>query len=111
MALRDGLDVITAAGSRVGILHRRRRRLALGSWGSRTPPRSSDLVIAKAASSVRAGAAGSADRLRAGTVQGSCAPMPVLETIEPSRELTQYYSERQPRFRALYTALKPSFRD
>jgi len=47
----------------------------------------------------------------AGTVQGSCAPPAAIERVEPDSDLTQYYADRQPRFRSLYAALKSSFRD
>jgi xylulokinase len=47
----------------------------------------------------------------AGTVQGSCAPPAAIETVAPERALTQYFADRQPRFRSLYTALQSSFRD
>ena len=114
MGLRDGLDVILAAGSKV-------ESLTVVGGGSRSPYWGQLIAAALERPLVyrEAGAVGpalGAARLAqvacgAGTLQGSCTPPPVIETVEPGRDLTAYFAERQPRFRALYSALQGSFRE
>src|SRR5262249_27538382 len=38
-----------------------------------------------------------------------CAAPPVASVVAPRRRLTDAYADRLPRFRALYSALKPEF--
>jgi xylulokinase len=114
MGLRDGADVILAAGSKV-------ESFTVVGGGSRSPYWGRLIAAALERPLVyrEAGAVGpalGAARLAqvasgAGTLQGSCAPPPMLETVEPDRGLIDYFAERQPRFRALYSALQRSFRD
>ena len=114
MGLRDGLDVITNAGSRVESFTVVGGGSRSGYWGQLIAA-----ALGKPLTYREGGAVGpalGAARLAqvacgAGTIQGSCAPPPVLETIEPTSRYADYFAERQPRFRALYTALKPHFRD
>jgi len=114
MGLRDGLDVIQGAGSQVD-------SFTVVGGGSRSPYWGRLIAAALQRPLVyrQGGAVGpalGAARLAqiasgAGTVQGSCAPPPEIETVEPDRNLMPYFADRQPRFRALYTALKRSFRE
>jgi xylulokinase len=114
MGLRDGLDVIQGAGSQVD-------SFTVVGGGSRSPYWGRLIAAALERPLVyrQGGAVGpalGAARLAqiasgAGTVQGSCAPPPEIETVEPDRNLMPYFADRQPRFRALYTALKRSFRE
>jgi xylulokinase len=114
MGLRDGLDVILAAGSRVDSF------TVLGG-GSRSPWWGQLIAAAlerplayREASAV--GPALGAARLAQvasgeGTIQGTCVPPALVETVEPEAGLIDYFAERQPRFRALYADLQRSFRD
>jgi len=114
LALRDGFDIIDAAGSRV-------ESFTVVGGGSRSAYWGALIASALGRPLVfrRHGAVGpalGAARLAqvacgAGTVQGSCAPPAAIERVEPDSDLTQYYADRQPRFRSLYAALKSSFRD
>ncbi|MDP9422783.1 MAG: xylulokinase [Pseudomonadota bacterium] len=114
MGLRDGFDVIRASGSSV-------ESFTVVGGGSRSPYWGRLIAAALDRPLVyrEAGAVGpalGAARLAqvaigAGTLQGSCAPPPAIDTVEPERDLTAYYAELQPRFRALYTALQRNFRD
>jgi xylulokinase len=114
MGLRDGLDVITNAGSRVESFTVVGGGSRSGYWGQLIAA-----ALGKPLTYREGGAVGpalGAARLAqvacgAGTIQGSCAPPPVMETIEPTSRYADYFAERQPRFRALYPALKPHFRD
>jgi len=114
MGLRDGLDVIVSAGSHV-------KAFTVVGGGSRSPYWGQLIAAAldRPLDYREAGAVGpslGAARLAqiscgAGTVQGVCAPPPLVETVEPDAELVEYFAERQPRFRSLYTSLKRNFRD
>jgi xylulokinase len=114
MGLRDGLDVIAAAGSAVEALTVVGGGSRSTYWGRLIAASLERPLIYR-----EAGAAGpslGAARLAQiasgeGTVQAVCAPPPVIEVVEPERNLVDYFAERQPRFRTLYTALKGSFRE
>lgn len=114
MGLRDGLDVITDAGSRVESFTVVGGGSRSGYWGKLIAA-----ALGKPLTYREGGAVGpalGAARLAqlacgAGTIQGSCAPPPILEVIEPSNQFVDYFAERQPRFRSLYSSLKSHFRD
>jgi len=114
MGLRDGLDVILAAGSEVESF----TVVGGGSrstwWGRLIAAALERPLVYRESGAV--GPALGAARLAqiacgAGTIQGSCAPPPAIETVEPERDLIPYFADRQPRFRALYVALQHRFRD
>jgi xylulokinase len=114
MALRDGFEIIEAAGSRVESF----TVVGGGSrsvyWGRLIASALGRPLVFREHGAV--GPALGAARLAqvacgAGTVQGSCAPPAAIDAVEPERDFTQYFADRQPRFRALYAALKSSFRD
>jgi xylulokinase len=114
MALRDGLDVIVAAGSRVESFTVVGGGSRSAYWGELIAAALERPLIYREGGAV--GPALGAARLAqlaygAGTVQGSCAPPPVLEIVEPDPQVAQYFADRQPRFRSLYAALKSSFRN
>jgi len=112
MGLRDGLDVILAAGSRV-------ENFTVVGGGSRSQfwgkliaaaldrplvyRENGDVGPALGAARLARIASGEA------TAQEACPPPAITATVEPETELVAYFAERQPRFRALYSALKPSF--
>lgn len=114
MGLRDGVDVVLAAGSQVD-------SFTVVGGGSRSPYWGRLIASALDRPLVyrEAGAVGpalGAARLAqvacgAGTLQGSCAPPPVTDIVEPEPELSGYFAGRHPRFRTLYSALQRSFRD
>lgn len=114
MGLRDGLEVVLAAGSLVD-------SFTVVGGGSRSPYWGRLIAAALERPLVyrEGGAVGpalGAARLAqvacgAGTLQGSCAPPPVIDTVEPTSDLVAYFAERQPRFRSLYAALQQNFRD
>ena len=114
MALRDGLDVILASGSSVDSF----TVLGGGSrspyWGQLIAAALNRPLVYRDAGAV--GPALGAARLAqiacgAGTVQSVCAPPALTDMIEPDAGLTDYFTNRQPRFRNLYASLKASFRD
>ena len=114
MGLRDGLDVITAAGSRVDSFTVVGGGSRSGYWGQLIASALGKPLTYRQGAAV--GPALGAARLAqvasgAGTIQTSCPPPPVMEVIEPTNWLTDYFADRQPRFRALYSSLKPHFRD
>ena len=114
MALRDGLDVILASGSRVDSFTVVGGGWRSGFWGQLIAGALGRPLVYREAGAV--GPAFGAARLAqvacgAGTVQGSCVPPQVIEVVEPTAETTDYFSHRQPRFRALYAALKEGFRN
>lgn len=112
MGLRDGLDIITAAGSTV-------ETFTVVGGGSRSQfwgrliaaaldrplvyRENGDVGPALGAARLARIAAGEA------SAQEACTPPAVTASVEPEAELVQYFADRQPRFRALYSALKPSF--
>jgi xylulokinase len=112
MGLRDGLDVILAAGSKV-------ENFTVVGGGSRSQfwgkliaaaldrplvyRENGDVGPALGAARLARIASGEA------TAQEACPPPAITATVEPETELVAYFAERQPRFRALYSALKPSF--
>jgi xylulokinase len=114
MGLRDGLDVITEAGSRVESFTVVGGGSRSGYWGQLIAGALGRPLVYREGGAV--GPALGAARLAqvacgAGTIQGSCAPPAIMEAIEPSPQLADYFAERQLRFRTLYSALKPHFRD
>ena len=114
MGLRDGVDIILAAGSQV-------ESFTVVGGGSKSPYWGRLIAAALERPLVyrESGAVGpalGAARLAQiacgdGTVQGTCAPPPIVDTVEPEADLGHYFAERLPRFRNLYSALKRSFRD
>jgi xylulokinase len=114
MGLRDGLEVILAAGSRVEsftVVGGASRSAYLGELiaGALERP-----LVYREAGAV--GPALGAARLAQlacgeGTVQGSCAPPPIINSVEPDPNVAQYFADRLPLFRGLYSALKSSFRN
>jgi xylulokinase len=112
MGLRDGLDVILAAGSRV-------ENFTVVGGGSRSQfwgkliaaaldrplvyRENGDVGPALGAARLARIASGEA------SAQEACPPPAITATVEPETQLVTYFAERQPRFRALYSALKPSF--
>jgi xylulokinase len=114
MGLRDGLDIITEAGSTV-------QSLTVAGGGSRSLfwgrilagalnvplvyRSGGDVGPAYGAARLAIAASGGVDSA------GAFAPPPIIATVEPEPDLVAYFDERQPRFRAIYTALEPSFGD
>ena len=114
MGLRDGLDIITEAGSTV-------ESLTVAGGGSRSLfwgrilagalnvplvyRSGGDVGPAYGAARLAIAASGGADPAEVFT------PPPIIATVEPEPDLVAYFDERQPRFRAIYTALEPSFGD
>ena len=114
MGLRDGFDVIAAAGSRVETFTVVGGGSRSAYWGRLIASALGRPLVYREHGAV--GPALGAARLAqvacgAGTVQGICAPPPALETVDPEPALGQYFTDRQPRFRTLYSALKSQFRD
>lgn len=114
MGLRDGLDVILGCGSQVESFTVVGGGSRSAYWGRLLAGALSRPLVYREGAAV--GPALGAARLAqvaagAGTIQGSCAPPPIIETIEPESQFADYYAERLPRFSALYNALKPHFRD
>ena len=114
MGLRDGLDVIVGAGSAVESFTVVGGGSRSAYWGRLIASALDRPLVYREGGAV--GPALGAARLAQiacgeGTVQGSCAPPPMTEVIEPEPALADYFADRQPRFRALYAALKRSFRD
>ena len=114
MGLRDGLDIITEAGSTV-------QSLTVAGGGSRSLfwgrilagalnvplvyRSGGDVGPAYGAARLAIAASGGVDSAEA------FAPPPIIATVEPEPDLVAYFDERQPRFRAIYKALEPSFGD
>lgn len=114
MGLRDGLDVIAAAGSRVDSFTVVGGGSRSASWGQLIAGALERPLVYREGAAV--GPALGAARLAqvasgAGTIQGSCAPPPAIDTVEPDARTTEYFAQRLPRFRALYASLKPHFRE
>jgi xylulokinase len=114
LALRDGLDVVLASGSRVDSFTVVGGGSRSAFWGELIAGALERPLAYRECGAI--GPAFGAARLAqvacgAGTVQGSCAPPPLIETIEPKPDVTDYFAQRLPRFRALYGALKSQFRD
>ncbi|HXG81840.1 MAG TPA: xylulokinase [Sphingomicrobium sp.] len=114
MGLRDGVDVILAAGSQVESFTVVGGGSRSAYWGRLIASALERPLVYRESGAV--GPALGAGRLAqvasgAGTLQGSCAPPPVTDVVEPEPELTDYFAGRQPRFRALYPVLQRSFRD
>ncbi len=114
MGLRDGLDVILTAGSRVESFTVVGGGSRSGYWGKLIAGALERPLVYREGGAV--GPALGAARLAQvasgeGTVQGSCAPPPIIDTVEPDSDIAQYFADRLPRFRALYAALKSSFRN
>ena len=113
MGLRDGLDTITGSGSKVGSL-----TVAGGGsrslfWGRILAGALGTPLVYRAGGDV--GPAFGAARLALMAVENAsvadtCPPPTMIASVEPEPDLVAYFAERQPRFRSLYTALKPSFR-
>jgi xylulokinase len=112
MGLRDGLDVITEAGSAVESL-----TVAGGGsrslfWGRILAGALNVPLVYRAGGDV--GPAYGAARLAMAGAGGidaaeAFAPPTIIATVEPEPDLVAYFEERLPRFRAIYTALEPSF--
>ena len=114
MGLRDGLDVILAAGSRVDSFTVVGGGSRSAYWGGLIAGVLERPLIYREGGAV--GPALGAARLAQvasgeGTVQGSCAPPRITDTVEPDPRVAQYFADRLPRFRALYAILKSSFRN
>jgi xylulokinase len=114
MGLRDGIDVIGAAGSNVEAFTVVGGGSRSPFWGQLVAAALDRPLIYRQAAAV--GPALGAARLAqiacgAGTVQGVCVPPPIADTVEPDAALTAYFAERQPRFRDLYASLKQNFRN
>ena len=114
MGLRDGLDVIASAGSSVEAFTVVGGGSRSSYWGQLIAAALERPLVYRQAAAV--GPALGAARLAqiacgAGTVQGVCSPPPIIDTVEPDSTLADYFAERQPRFRALYSSLKRNFRD
>jgi xylulokinase len=113
MGLRDGLDVIIAAGSTV-------QNFTVVGGGSRShfwgrliaAALDRPLVYREAGDVGPALGAARLARIASGaaTVEEACMPPPITATVEPESELVAYFNARQPLFQTLYSALKPSFR-
>ncbi|MFN3945833.1 MAG: xylulokinase [Allosphingosinicella sp.] len=114
MGLRDGVDVIAGTGSDI-------RSFTMVGGGSRSQfwgrliaaALDRPLVYREAGEVGPAFGAARLARIASGEarVEEVCAPPPVTATIEPEPRLIDHFAERQPRFRALYAALKPVFRE
>ena len=114
MGLRDGVDIITAAGSNIDSFTVVGGGSRSTYWGRLIASAFGKPLVYREAGAV--GPALGAARLAQiacgeGTIQGTCAPPPIVETVEPEADLGDYFAERLPRFRNLYSALKRSFRD
>ena len=114
MGMRDGLDMIVRAGSQVDRFTVVGGGWRSGYWGKLIAGALGRPLVYREGGAV--GPALGAARLAqiacgAGTVQGSCAPLAAIDTIEPDAETADYFADRQPRFRALYATLKNQFRD
>lgn len=114
MGLRDGVAVILAAGSQVESFTVVGGGSRSSYWGKLIAAALERPLVYRESGAV--GPALGAARLAqvacgAGTLQGSCSPPPIIETVEPTSDLVAYFAERQPRFRSLYTSLKRNFRD
>jgi xylulokinase len=112
MGLRDGLDVITSAGSAVPELTVAGGGSRSRFWGRLLASALGRPLVYRAGGDV--GPAYGAARLARLAVDRSdiatvCAPPEVTAVVEPEADLARYFADRQPRFRALYTALKPQF--
>ena len=112
MGLRDGLDTITDAGSSLSSL-----TVAGGGsrslyWGRILAGALNVPLVYRTGGDV--GPAYGAARLAmvgGGEVEPSTAfaPPPVIATVEPERDLVDYFDSRQRRFREIYDGLAPSF--
>lgn len=114
MGLRDGFDVIAAAGSRVDSFTVVGGGSRSAYWGQLIAGALDRPLVYREGGAV--GPALGAARIAQvasgrGTIQGSCAPPPVIDNVEPDRRTVGYFAERLPRFRALYASLKPHFRE
>lgn len=112
MGLRDGLDIISAAGSKVESFTVVGGGSRSQFWG-RLIAAALDRPLVYRENGDVGPALGSARlaRIASGdaSAQEVCTPPAITATVEPEPELVDYFAERQPRFRALYSALKPSF--
>ncbi len=112
MGLRDGIDVIAAAGSQIESFTVVGGGSRSQFWGRLIAAALDKPLVYRAGGDVgpALGAARLA-RVAAGesTIADACPPPPVTATVEPEPNLVSYFAERQPRFRSLYTALQPSF--
>ncbi|MEY4762526.1 MAG: Xylulose kinase [Pseudomonadota bacterium] len=112
-AFRDGLDALRDAGSTIG-------NVSVIGGGSRSTLWGRILASALDTplgyrDGARVGAAAGAARLAfightSASVDAACTPPRLLQVLEPDPELVSHSAERMPRYRALYHALKPSFR-
>ncbi|MES2136560.1 MAG: xylulokinase [Pseudomonadota bacterium] len=114
MGLRDGFDVILRSGSHVDSFTVVGGGSRSAYWGELIAGALARPLVYREGGAV--GPALGAARLAlvasgAGTVQGSCAPPPAIDSVEPSPANVDYFAERLPRFRSLYRALKTNFQD
>lgn len=113
MALRDGLDVLTEAGSNIGAI-----RMAGGGSRSKFWTRLIAAALGRpllSSDNADVGPAFGAARLARLAVQQEdfktvCAAQPVSAVQEPDADLRDAFAARQPRFRQLYADLRASFR-
>lgn len=112
MGLRDGLDVMLAAGSTVDALTVAGGGARSTFWGRLIAAALERPLVYRAGGEV--GPALGAARLARvavgeASVAQACAPPPVLHAVEPEPDLVRYFQDRQPRFRTLFSAIQPHF--
>jgi xylulokinase len=112
MGLRDGVDAMTAAGSKVDSFTVAGGGSRSSYWGRLIASALEVPLVYREGGDV--GPAFGAARLARIAVDGAsveevCVPPPITAAIEPEPDLVAYFMERQSRFRALYSALLPSF--
>lgn len=114
MGLRDGFDALSGAGADIG-------EIAMAGGGSRSQAWGRIIAAALDRPLVwreggEAGPALGAARLARlavgdGSINEVCAPTPVSARIEPDATLAADMREKQARFRALFAAVSPLWRD
>lgn len=112
MGLRDGLDIITAAGSEVESFTVVGGGSRSEFWGRIIAAALNRPLVYRAGGDV--GPALGAARLACvasgeAKVEEACQPPPVVAEVTPERDLVDYFTERQGRFRTLYSQVQPSF--
>ncbi len=113
MGLRDGIDVIVEAGTRVDAFTLVGGGSRSAFWGRLIASALDRPIVTREGGEV--GPALGAARLAriaagAASIEEACQAPPVTASIEPEADLVGYFADRQPRFAALFTALKPHFR-
>lgn len=114
MAFRDGLDALLESGAEVGSITAIGGGARSGYWGRLLSAALGRPLVYRDGGEV--GPAYGAARLAQigfghGTVESVCAAPPITAVIEPDLRLTDSFAAKQPRFRALYSALKPHFQE